>query len=839
MKLIKYYLLNCYIRNMNNKTTINLFPKNVQCIHEKSRNNSPIKNEDNMVKNFYDNNTLPVNVTINLNPLNKKYEKRKKYNISKVKNKIQNKKKFIYENDKKALNDNNHYNYFNYKNGDKIKKINKTSRSLESLRLKNESNINLHSTNNNMQNNRINNFKNENDIKDKEISLFPPFFSQDKFDSDLDEFNIIEDNYYENIIVNNSSNEFIMCKNNLVKLKHEYQKLIINYKKLNNVYKLKEESYKELKKNYEQLEKDNKILIEENEKFKKDYNEIFESNKLLKNASFDELYKCFEDFEEEKEELITKNKELKKQIKELNKKLDLKIQNSNLFLIEKQTTLNSILSQNKNFKNLKNDKICKINNINLEGRNLEIYKKIEDVNPINIKLKEENVILFSYNSIKKNNLIENNISSNIILYEENEGNEYNENNGKFMNEILDVNDKLQKENKSIIEYYNKLEELYNQLKIENNNLKNNKILNANIKYIFPTKSFYKNDSNYYLNSIIQSLLHISELDNYFLNEYPKNSLIFKQKNKNNTTKGEISSAFYNLVKNICEEESDKEDKTLYIKNNKKRRNTCISRSRQNSEYIEKLKKVISSHNIKLEKLQSDNYNHFIQYLLQIMHEELNNLEFKNLDNLINKIELNQSNNIFNDFTLVNNIKNNSIFSKLFYGIYEDSLECNFCKNITFNYQNFGFISFDTKLYNKKVFNIYNGFEDNQKKSLTSIELHCQYCNKLSKAEYCRKIIEPPTILIITINYNENNELLHSKINFEEIIDITKYISFNFGYPIKYRILSVCTLFRDNYINYCWNKENQKWYKFNDSYFSESQANDIFIGSPYLLLYEKL
>ena len=98
---------------------------------------------------------------------------------------------------------------------------------------------------------------------------------------------------------------------------------------------------------------------------------------------------------------------------------------------------------------------------------------------------------------------------------------------------------------------------------------------------------------------------------------------------------------------------------------------------------------------------------------------------------------------------------------------------------------------------------------------------------------------PPTKLIIAINYNESNQLLQSKIDFEEIIDITKYISFNFGYPIKYRIISVCTLFRDNYITYCWNKENQKWYKFNDSNFSESQANDIFIGSPYILIYEKL
>ena len=146
-----------------------------------------------------------------------------------------------------------------------------------------------------------------------------------------------------------------------------------------------------------------------------------------------------------------------------------------------------------------------------------------------------------------------------------------------MNEILDENDKLQKDNKNLKKDYNKLKEIYNKIKKENENTEKNEILNKNKNYIFPTKSFYKNDSNYYLNSIIQSFLHISELDSYFLNEYPGNCIILKQNNKNNSSKGEISSAFYNLVKNMCEDKDDKEDNTFLDKNNNnKRRNTWIS-----------------------------------------------------------------------------------------------------------------------------------------------------------------------------------------------------------------------------------------------------------------------
>jgi ubiquitin carboxyl-terminal hydrolase 4/11/15 len=85
----------------------------------------------------------------------------------------------------------------------------------------------------------------------------------------------------------------------------------------------------------------------------------------------------------------------------------------------------------------------------------------------------------------------------------------------------------------------------------------------------------------------------------------------------------------------------------------------------------------------------------------------------------------------------------------------------------------------------------------------------------------------------------------SSIKYDHEIDITKYLSFNYGRKVKYRIMSVCSHYGisgsfGHYIAYCRDKINSKWYQFNDSIISECDANQIrYGGTPYLLLYERI
>ena len=149
-------------------------------------------------------------------------------------------------------------------------------------------------------------------------------------------------------------------------------------------------------------------------------------------------------------------------------------------------------------------------------------------------------------------------------------------------------------------------------------------------------------------------------------------------------------------------------------------------------------------------------------------------------------------------------------------------------------------------YNKKVFNIYNGFEDNEKPQLLKDKnkFLCNICKELCEAILTCKIIQSPNKLIINIDYGKNKKFKTSKILFDEEIDITRFINFNFNTNIRYKIICVCTYLGqsesyEHYIAYCRHRLTGQWYKFIDSSCNECNVKEIYTGNPYLLLYEKI
>ena len=100
------------------------------------------------------------------------------------------------------------------------------------------------------------------------------------------------------------------------------------------------------------------------------------------------------------------------------------------------------------------------------------------------------------------------------------------------------------------------------------------------------------------------------------------------------------------------------------------------------------------------------------------------------------------------------------------------------------------------------------------------------------------------LIINNIDYGKNKEFKPSYVKFEEIIDLTKYINFDFGAPIRYSLIGVCTFldssssYNQN-VAYCKHRETGEWYYFYDSICKSCNKKDIYRGSPYLLLYEKI
>ena len=165
----------------------------------------------------------------------------------------------------------------------------------------------------------------------------------------------------------------------------------------------------------------------------------------------------------------------------------------------------------------------------------------------------------------KNNKHFNNIDNNIDY--DNYNQNYKNQNASSLNQSYLPNANTNPINNNspqinINNYLNNNNNKDNQKSQNDNNQINPPVPNPNYKYIFPKKGLKNIGSTCYMNATLQCLLHICELIVYFLEEYPKDKNTLNDTNKNVKSRGDISEAFYKLVKGVC----DTENKTDIKKN---------------------------------------------------------------------------------------------------------------------------------------------------------------------------------------------------------------------------------------------------------------------------------
>jgi ubiquitin C-terminal hydrolase len=465
---------------------------------------------------------------------------------------------------------------------------------------------------------------------------------------------------------------------------------------------------------------------------------------------------------------------------------------------------------------------------------IDDYQIIEDNNYKNTNLKKKLIIIknkdlmtkgssgspIQTNDIYNNNMLSN-IKSNVI------GNKLN------YAPILDTNQR-----KHIYDYQpvNMNKNPINNFTQNNNDFKNPQNPNENYKFSF--KGLVNVGLTCYMNATLQCLLHVSELVAYFLDEYPKDCQMLKNKNQTVETRGEISKAFNELVKGVYDK--NEMNNVLSSINSK-----TYPTYPQESFSPQNFKDVIGHFNPQFRGFSANDSKDLILYLLQTMHEELNYFG-DNQNSNFRRPNQNDRVQTFMFFMTTYNMKNFSIISNIFYGTYEIITQCLKCNNIIYNFQRFEFISFGMFDYKKKEFNIYNGFQDNQKPNLLSgdNQFYCNFCKSLQDATTTNYIIQPPNKLIINIDYGKNKKFKPKRIKFDEKIDLTQYVKFDFGTKIEYKIIGVCTHKGESgvsghYIAYCKHRLTDKWYKYNDSKCKECSHHEIYKDSPYLLLYERI
>ena len=477
----------------------------------------------------------------------------------------------------------------------------------------------------------------------------------------------------------------------------------------------------------------------------------------------------------------------------------------NLYLINNYiTTKNKILDKKENKEILKNnnEKSSQVSNITINtSRSTNV--SINDINNNNSNINKSENIINTNNATNTNN---NNNNINIIINED-------KNNAGDRNNRSQMNNNYGGGNTS-----------------DGRSGCGNAPMNNTI-YIFPLIGLNNVGSTCFMNATLQCLLHISELNLYFLNEYPNDYNILRTKNSSSETMGNISLAYYNVINEV------------YLKSIQCNNNYYMN---NNSFAPREFKETLGKYNSQFRFYEANDSKDLILYLLQTFHEELNYFGDQPFPaNLLRPNQINRA-DTFNYFMNTYNIQNFSIVSKLFYGTYENIIKCCNCNKMYFSYQKFEFISFSTYNYRNGIFNIYNGFQDNQAIQYLqgNNKYFCPSCQNLYDGETCCKIITPPSKLIINIDYGKNKINNVKQLIFDEMIDITSFINFDFGKKIIYQISGVCTHLGSSgptghYIAYCRNKQTGMWYNFNDSFVRLCDKNEIYRGSPYLLVYEQI
>ena len=158
-------------------------------------------------------------------------------------------------------------------------------------------------------------------------------------------------------------------------------------------------------------------------------------------------------------------------------------------------------------------------------------------------------------------------------------------------------------------------------------------------YIFSKKGLKNIGSTCYMNATLQCLLHVSELTIYFLDEYQKDQQFLLKTNNNVASGGNISRAFFNLVKGVNPE-------LVMSKCNMKPKTKKnggfnflgflgVGDDSDDSSYDRafapvEFKKTLGLYNPQFKKFEANDSKDLILYLLQTMHEELNYYGDKNI-----------------------------------------------------------------------------------------------------------------------------------------------------------------------------------------------------------------
>ena len=351
--------------------------------------------------------------------------------------------------------------------------------------------------------------------------------------------------------------------------------------------------------------------------------------------------------------------------------------------------------------------------------------------------------------------------------------------------------------------------------INNKSLNFQKIFNSDYTKIFPIIGLKNIGKISSLNSILQCLLHIPELNSYFIIQYQKDKNNLYNINKDFETEGLISKEYYN----ICNYFYNK-------KNNLNKDNYFTPQS---------FSKMLSYINEQFSINESSDVKELLLYLMQNMHKELNYSGDKKLKSILrcNFLIENEAYNYFKESYLT---LNSSIFSKSFSGQIKSYQLCQNCNSKYYCFENFLCLTFPLNNFKNANFNLYKGFKEYTSEKI--ININCQVCKKVCNAKKASSIFYSPLYLIIFLDYGKEKKNKPIKTRVGERINISGFADIN-NKELEYELVSVISFIEnyDNYICFCKYKDNQ-WYSFNNTIYKICDFKESLTNNPYILIWKK-
>ena len=723
---------------------------------------------------------------------------------------------------------------------------------------------------------------NKKDNTKKQINLQKNNINQKNNDNELDKLKLILN---EKIKILKAVNQRVIQKNNDImklKLNNDNSDVKNNFekKKLEDIKNKYLKYEKELKNKQNELENkkqslkdeknglsygsklnlnDNYLLEEKKIKEKEDYLNHKEKELNLREQN---IRKKELEINEEKLDILNKEEELNLKLKEINDKLLLMKNKSFLMNIQeeaKEKEKDEInIDQNNNSKELNEieteleKEIDMLNNPKNDSKknenktNDDSSNKYRQLNSINFSNRKSTRINRSPQNIKYKRA--NTIAPSIYNLTEN-----NQNNSKNIERLsmrIDIN-----RNKT----------LNNNLISPNKNQKIKKSINPNINQTetkinknIPSLGLDQIDHPRNINAVLQCLAHIPELAEGIL------ELGYKEKYFKENQNVELSRNFASVVNNIFfPMKYDNKSKTYYPKN-----------------FVDTFNQMCPLINVE-NPPQYFNIYDMIKFILDTFHSELNIKKMNSSNqfgelNEENEIDLSNEKDVLVKFLTKFTNSNNSLISKLFFGLTKYKYVCNKCGNTKYDFDYYSHIYFDLPKikkyfsnnkshgkiigfisikdcldYLRRDINLPSLFNDINLFILEKFGINrksgkafCEQCQEETQCSLNNCLYSSNTILPIILERGDDDDYLVEDIKFPNELDLENYVEFNKSVKKYYLCGVVSNIGKNNtigkFVAYCKMTHNGKWYKyFNEKYSSCTIDNIYNEGVPYILIYHKI